>query len=407
MRTFYGWRVVGAAFVLAAFGWGIGFYGPPVFLRVICESRGWALATVSAAVTAHFLVGAAVGANLPQLHRWLGAARATKAAALSLALGVIGWATAVAPWQLFVASLLSGAGWSAMSAAAVNAIVSPWFVRRRPAALAMAYNGGSIGGVIFSPLWVAAIGALGFPAAAATIGAVVALTMWILADLFLSRTPAQMGLAPDGDAPHPRTPRCGAASGPAPALTGLQLWGDWKFLTLAAGMALGLFAQIGLMAHLFSLLAPVLGAQQAGLALGLATALAIGGRTLTGWLMPVAADRRLAACASYAVQLAGSLAFAAAAGTSVPLLLLGIALFGAGFGNSTSLPPLIAQVEFAQDDVPRVVALIVAIAQAAYAFAPAAFATLRAADALDAALMFACAAAVQGLAIVVLLAGRR
>jgi len=29
---FYGWRVVAAAFVLAIFGWGIGFYGPPVFL---------------------------------------------------------------------------------------------------------------------------------------------------------------------------------------------------------------------------------------------------------------------------------------------------------------------------------------------------------------------------------------
>ena len=57
-----------------------------------------------------------------------------------------------------------------MSAAALNAIVSPWFVRSRPAALAMAYNGGSIGGVIFSPLWVAAIGALGFPLAAAAIG---------------------------------------------------------------------------------------------------------------------------------------------------------------------------------------------------------------------------------------------
>jgi hypothetical protein len=125
MRSFFGWRVVGAAFVLAAFGWGMGFYGPPVFLRVICETRGWALATVSAAVTAHFLVGAAVGANLPKLHRWLGAARATKAAALCLALGVLGWATAAAPWQLFAASLLSGAGWSAMSAAAVNAIVSP------------------------------------------------------------------------------------------------------------------------------------------------------------------------------------------------------------------------------------------------------------------------------------------
>ena len=46
-------------------------------------------------------------------------------------------------------------------------------------------------------------------------------------------------------------------------------------------MALGLFAQIGLVAHLFSLLVPALGAQQAGLAMGLATALAIAGRTLS------------------------------------------------------------------------------------------------------------------------------
>jgi hypothetical protein len=38
-------------------------------------------------------------------------------------------------------------------------------------------------------------------------------------------------------------------------------------------------------------------------------------------------------------------------------------LFGIGFGNSTSLPPLIAQVEFVDEDVPRVVALIVAIAR--------------------------------------------
>jgi hypothetical protein len=134
---------------------------------------------------------------------------------------------------------------------------------------------------------------------------------------------------------------------------------------------LGLFAQIGLTALLFSLLVPALGAQQAGLAMGLATAMAIGGRTLIGWLMPVGADRRMMACISYAVQVTGSIVFIIAAGTSIPLLLLGIVLFGAGFGNATSLPPLIAQLEFAKDDVARVVALIVAIAQAAYAFAPA------------------------------------
>ena len=37
MRNFYGWRVVGAAFVLAIFGWGLGFYGPPVYLHAVRE----------------------------------------------------------------------------------------------------------------------------------------------------------------------------------------------------------------------------------------------------------------------------------------------------------------------------------------------------------------------------------
>jgi hypothetical protein len=93
--------------------------------------------------------------------------------------------------------------------------------------------------------------------------------------------------------------------------------------------------------------------------------------------MPVAADRRLFGCGNYIVQILGSLAFAFAAGENVPLLLLGVALFGAGIGNTTSLPPLIAQSEFVQEDVSRVVPLIVGIGQATYAFAPAMFGFLR------------------------------
>jgi hypothetical protein len=85
-----------------------------------------------------------------------------------------------------------------------------------------------------------------------------------------------------------------------------------------------------------------------------------------------------------------------------------------GIGNAASLPPLIAQAEFSEDRVPRVVALIVASAQAAYAFAPAIFGLLRefAAQPADAAAaaapdLFAAAAFVQGLAISVFLLGRR
>jgi len=408
---FYGWRVVSAASVLAVFGWGFGFYGPPVFLSVLRETRGWPVALISTAVSVHFLIGAVVAANLPALHRRFGTATVTKAGSICMATGVLIWATVGTPWQLLVAGLFSGAGWGVTSASAVNAIVSPWFVRNRPAALGMAYNGASIGGVIFSPLWVAAIGAAGFLSAAAAISFVMVLTVWLLADRLFSRTPRQMGLSPDGDIPG--MPATSVTSPAAKPLSGLLLWRDRKFLTLSAGMALGLFGQIGLTAHLFSLLVPVLGAQPAGFAMSSVTAMAIIGRSLLGWAMPLKTDRRLVACAGYAAQFAGSVVFIGAAGTSVPLMLLGVVLFGAGFGNATSLPPLIAQREFVKDDVPRVVALIVGIAQAAYAFAPATFGLLReiapnvpGATAPSASGVFAAAALAQGLAICAFLAGR-
>jgi hypothetical protein len=100
--TFYGWRVVSAAFVLAVFGWGIGFYGPPVFLSVLYETRGWPLALLSTAVTVHFLTGAVIEANLPALYRRFCAPTVTKTGALCLVAGVLGWSTAAAPWQLLV-----------------------------------------------------------------------------------------------------------------------------------------------------------------------------------------------------------------------------------------------------------------------------------------------------------------
>ena len=374
-ETFYGWRVVGAAFVLAVFGWGLGFYGPPVYLHAVREARGFSLPIASAAVTTHFLFGAIMVANLPRLYRRFGVGAITKLAALSLAVGVAGWAMAVEPWQLFAATLFSGAGWVAMSAAAVNAILSPWFVRKRPAALATAYNGASIGGVIFSPLWVAAISLLGFPLAAALIGVAMVIVVFVLAHVYFSKSPDAMGLAPDGD--EPGGPPASVTSAKARPLPGALLVRDFRFITLAAGMTLGLFAQVGLFAHLFSLLVPALGAQGAGLAMGGATMAAIAGRTSVGWLMPANADRRIVASLSYAVQIVGSLVLIAAAGDNVPLLILGVILFGSGIGNATSLPPLIAQVEFVKEDVARVVPLIVAISQGSFAFAPLVFGLIR------------------------------
>jgi hypothetical protein len=144
------------------------------------------------------------------------------------------------------------------------------------------------------------------------------------------------------------------------------------------------------------------------------TVMAITGRALIGWLMPIDADRRIVGGIGYGAQLVGSLVLLTADGSNVPLLLAGIALFGIGFGNATSMPPLIAQVDFVKEDVLRVIALMVAIGQATYAFAPAAFGLIREllpptanASAGAAPWVFIAAALFQGLAIVAMLAGRR
>jgi MFS family permease len=161
-------------------------------------------------------------------------------------------------------------------------------------------------------------------------------------------------------------------------------------------------------------LVPAFGAQRAGLAAGAATASAIVGRTMVGWLMPAKADRRLVACANNAVQILGGIAFLLAGGDNVAFLLVGVALFGFGIGNTTSLPPLIAQVEFTKEDVSRVVPLIIAIGQATYAFAPAVFGLIRQlapnfgeASVGAAPYLFIAAVAIEALAIAALLAGRR
>jgi MFS family permease len=333
---------------------------------------------ISTAITCHFLFSAGIVARLPAFHRRFGLVATTRVGGLASGLGVLAWASARDPWQLFPAAILSGAGWALTSAAAINAMVTLWFERRRPTALSMAFNGASLGGVMFAPLWALLIVRLGFPAAAACIGAIMAAALWWLSGAYLGTTPEARGLRPDGEAFPSASPAERAAAISLVRLpAGAGVWRDRRFATLTVAFALGLFAQIGLIAQLFSLLAPALGALGAGAAISLTTACAMLGRIGLAALLPALSDCRRAAALNFGIQIAGSIALLASGGAAIPLLLLGCVLFGLGVGNMVSLPPLIAQVEFARADLGRVVALATAVGQAVFAFAPAALGLLR------------------------------
>ena len=361
---FFGWKVVAAAFVVAMFTWGINFYGPSVYLHALHAREGWSTSLVAAAITLHFLASAAVVTALPRLHRRFGLVAVTRAGMLACAAGVLAWGHAAQPWHLVPAALLTAAGWAVTSGAAINAFVAPWFEQRRPAALAMAYNGASVGGVVFTPVWALLITAIGFAQASLVVAAAAVLVTLPLAGRYLRPTPAGLGLHPDGAAapPAPRPPR--PAAGP--------LWRQPAFRSLSLAFALGLTAQMGLLTTLFSILAPSLGTQGAGLVMSLATAGAVVGRTAVGLLLPPAIDRRRVGVLNFLLQALGCGILALAAGRPVALV-AGALLFGLGIGNLLSLPPLIAQAEWPPPEVAAVIALVTAVNQAMYAFGPGLF----------------------------------
>ncbi|MFM9845745.1 MAG: MFS transporter [Hyphomicrobiaceae bacterium] len=395
-KRFFGWSVAWAAFALAVFAWGIGFYGPSVFLQTLHTSRGWSISEISTAVTVHFLLSALLIAYLPEIHRRFGIARTTLGGALLMAVGLIAWSRAWEPWQLFLAAVPSAGGWAATSGATLNAIVASWFDRDRPKALSLAFNGASVGGVLFVPLWIFLIDRLGFQMAALSVATVTVAVVALLSARYFNPSPVGLGLAFDGDGVS------AVIAKPRPRLSRSDIVRMPQFLTLSTAFALGLFAQIGLLSHLIVRLTPDVGVASAGLLVSLATVCAVIGRTLAGWGI-WDHDRRVTAAFNFAIQIIGVLLLTF--GNGWVLLTLGCVFFGLGIGNLTSLPPLIAQKEFNREDVVTVVALIVAINQAVFAFAPAIVGAFRDATS-DYLLPFAMVAWVQLLAATIVLLGR-
>jgi len=396
-NRFFGWSVAWSAFVIAVFAWGTGFYGPSVFLQSLHETRGWPIAQISIAVTAHFALSAVLIACLPEIHRRFGIARTTFLGAVLTAAGLILWSNSREPWQLFVAAMPSGTGWAMTSGAALNAMVAKWFDRDRPMAIALAFNGASVGGVLFVPMWVYLIRSIGFPSAALLVGGSMVAVVTILCVKFLAKSPEDMGLAPDGDASHQ------AAARPKPRRTRGEIVRTSRFITISAAFSLGLFAQIGLLAHLVARLTPDIGIQYAGFLVSLATLCAVIGRTMAGkWIG--GHDRRVAAAVNFAVQIGGVVLLILCSGWWG--LTLGCVLLGLGIGNLTSLPPLIVQKEFEREDVATAVALIIAINQGVFAFAPAIIGAMRDATA-NYQSAFTLLALLQLLAAAIILLGRR
>src|SRR4051812_12791148 len=65
-------RLIALAFSVGMLVWSLGLFGPAAVLPYLQSERGWTVAMISAAITAHFLVSALVVSVMPEIHRAIG-----------------------------------------------------------------------------------------------------------------------------------------------------------------------------------------------------------------------------------------------------------------------------------------------------------------------------------------------
>lgn len=370
-RPYHGWVVVACAFTVALIGWGLGFYGSSVYLAELGRLHGWSAAALGSAVTLHYLAGSACLLFAGDaIGRW-GAHRVVPVAGVAMIAGV-GLLTVVdAVWQVYAAYLVMAVGWAGLSGAAVNTIVAPWFDRRRGLAISLALNGASGGGVIVAPLLIALIAALGFREGTLTLLALVLLVLIPLTWALRRRGPGELGLLPDG---LPRAPGRQAAAPIAARLALGRLLRDPRFLTVVLPFSFGLTAQVGFLTHFVAFARPALGDQATAWCLGLASAAALLGRVATGFFVD-RIDVRRAAAANFVLQIGALMLLLWSPAPAA--VFAGCVLYGLGVGNMITFPGLIVQREFPAAQFPRVISLVVAINQVAFAFGPALLGALR------------------------------
>lgn len=357
---FLGWRVVGAAFAVMFFAYGLQFsFG--VIATGMGEELGWSRAQTALPYSLYVFLYSALSAVTGHATDRFGPRAVIGAGALLIGVGWGGSALVNQPWHLTLSLGLVAAIGMSVAWVPCNATVARWFTRRRGTAVALASTGASLGNFLGPALTAVMMQAWGWRVALATLAIVSALAI-LVASRFMLRDPESFGQWPDGDEVSPAPHLLGAG------LRVGDLWGDLRF-------------QLVILIYFFTWLAifvPFMHAPSHARDLGLGdfvgasllSAIGIGGmagRLFTGSISDRfgRAPTLLAICLLQAVSF---LLFASLRETSG--LWLAALVFGVSYGGGVVLLPALCGDLFGRAHVASVVGVIFAVAGAPAAFGP-------------------------------------
>jgi MFS family permease len=352
-----GWRVVFACFMVATFSWGLGFYGHGVYLAELQRAKGWPTSLMSTATTLYYLSGSLLVIYVSDFLQRLGPRLMLLTGSSLFALAVAGIAYVSEPWQLFAAYAVMAAGWMLASVGALTNVAGLWFYEKRGLAISLALTGASFGGIILTPLMVAAVARWGFHDAMLFTSAATFIVLVPTVLLCVGKPPELAVMAARVEAAQSG----GEVWTRSRALRSLQFW------TMTLPFALGIGAQVGFLVHQLAFLQPKIGLQTASYAVAVTTTMAVLGRLVVGSVID-RLNQRIVSAVSFVSQASALFALINIDGPAA--IFLACAVFGFSVGNLITLPSLIIFREFGATSFGLLVGLSVAINQVIYAFGP-------------------------------------
>src|SRR6266568_5563034 len=190
-----GWRIVVVCFLVATFGWGLGFYGQSVYVAELHRLHGWPASLISSGATFFYLSGAALVTFVSEAIKAFGPRNCLIAGVFAMAAAAVAIGEVREPWQLYAANAVLAFGWAGTSLGIITNTLGLWFDKKRGMAISLALNGASFGGIIGVPLLVAAIGSFGFAGAMVVVAVTMVVLMVPIILIVVGRPPARGGMA--------------------------------------------------------------------------------------------------------------------------------------------------------------------------------------------------------------------
>lgn len=329
-RIYYGWTMLTLVSLAQVTSWGVLFYSFAVFLTPMRTELGWSVAQLTGAYSLALLLSGVIAVPVG---RWIdrhGPRLLMSAGSAAAVVLVLAWSQVNNLLAFYLIFAGIGLTMATVLYEPVFQIIATWFERRRGRALLVLTLIGAFASVVYVPLAGWLVEDYGWRTTLLVLAALLLCLTLPVHVLILRRSPAELGLTPDGRTEAPAT------DADRPALDGLTLAQALRepgFRWLCGALTLAALTTMAMAVHFI----PILLDKGYSTALAATFAGAVGLMAVPGRLTFIPLGGfvvwRYVLAVIFALQAAALLLLLG--NTSTPAVIAYVALFGAGAGALT------------------------------------------------------------------------